>query len=191
MALAYKDKNGEVSAKAGLSLSFTGTSNQGDFSGKLAIGVKLSEAPLCTVCGKNYAGQESLKQSLQGCGSLSEKGPATVMVAADGDEDGISTFSHTDVNMTINGTMEQIGKTITCVIDAGSVTNLETALEATILAECGVVVDVTIDEQACAGKAGTGGSSLSFAFGVDLTAFQNMVAVGTGKSDTKGNFPQQ
>ncbi len=189
--LSGKGKDGFVFAKLGLRGTFTAIHHGGSYTGKLALAARVTDKPQCTVCGNNFVGAESFKQSLKGCGSLSgSANGAELQIAADPDNDGASTFTYTDTDGTVlMGSLSQRGKKFSCMLDPGvdGVGALEGALEGIILDECGVNADVDITSERCSGKPGSGGASVSFAFGVGFTASDGQQSA-TGSSSTKGTL---
>jgi hypothetical protein len=85
--IAAKDRKGAITAKLGLGVGFTATALQGELQGKLVMGAKLSEAPLCTACGKLFEGTDSIDRSFEACDgfSVSGSGAATLEILPDGD----------------------------------------------------------------------------------------------------------
>jgi hypothetical protein len=183
--IAAKVRRGAIRAKLGLGVGFTATSLQGELKGKLAMGGKLSEAPLCTACGKLFQGTDSIDQSFKACDgfSVSESGDATLEIFPDSDGDGSSAWRYTDSGgLPTGGTLTQLGRAIECQLDGPSRAILEVSLASRVFAECGMPVVASIAEEACTGKLSASGDRMSFDFAVEFDAG------GPGKSRTRGKL---
>ncbi len=157
--------------KLSLSAPFTASSDHGELAGRLQIKTSLSDIPRCTACGNIFVGDEKIQQSLKGCDSLRSSGTGQLVVAEDGDLDGVSTFAYTDSNgLTLNGTFTQAGKRVSCELDQASVASLETSLANRFLETCQLAATVTLERPACSGKPGRGGTAISLAFKTAFTS---------------------
>jgi hypothetical protein len=183
--IAAKDRKGAITAKLGLGVGFTATALQGELQGKLVMGAKLSEAPLCTACGKLFEGTDNIDQSFEACDgfSVSGSGAATLEIFPDSDGDGSSAWRYTDSSgLPTGGTLTQLGRTIECQLDGPSRAILAVSLAAAVFAECRMQVVAAIGEETCSGKLGASGTSLSFGFAVEFDAG------GPGESKTRGKL---
>lgn len=190
------ETRGYTQARLKTKVRFSGTSDRGEFTGKLRLSASVSDEPPCSLCGTTLVGVEQGARKVSGCDPLRIDGPVSLAIGPYDEMRGEADMTITNsLGTDVTGTFRQDGDEFECEYDLPppngvGIEMIEGNLEAELLGTCHYTtgfVFVGVYRTKCLGKIRRKDDGIDFKLIVNFTAAHHF-SVPDGRSESSARL---